>query len=253
MEARVSVYMIESSALHLGSKLMKKKALTKFEQRAKRIESLIRCADVYGLNVLALLRNEEPDINLVKKIITEGGYSTQALTTDLLFKVEEQEAFEKEAHLKAICEQIVFASYVATEDYLIAKFKEYYSWAKEIDPSEVDKQHLQDNKIFLSGLENIKKYFRKHLDVRLNKFDHPQVSVFTEAKWFCPESCWEGIKKLSAFRHDIAHAKDEERMRPIMLVDAYSALDFCRSYTLLFDCNYDNWFYDGVKVRFENA
>ena len=245
--------LILSSALHLGSEFMKKKALTTFVQRAKRIESLIRCADVYGLNALALLRDEQPDTSLVKQVIKGPGYSTQALTRDLLFKVEEQEAFEKEAHLKAICEQIVFASYVATEDYLITKFKEYYSRTKEIDPSEVDEKHLQDNKIFLSGLDHIKKNFRKHLEVRLNKFNHPQVSVFHEANWFHPESCWEGMKTLSKFRNGIAHAKDEESIGPIMLVDAYSAFDFCRSYALLFDFNYNMKFYEGVKNRFENA
>ena len=232
---------------------MKKKALTTFEQKAKRIESLIRCADVYGLNVLALLRDEQPDINLVKQVIKGPGYSTQVLTKDWHFEVEEQEVFEKEAHLKAICEQIVFASYVATEDYLIAKFKEYYSLAKDIDPPEVDEKHLEVNGIFLSGQENIKRNFRRHLDIRLNKFNHPQVSVFHEAKWFHPESCWEGMKTLSRFRIGIAHAKNEESMGPIMLVDAYSAFDFCRRYARLFDCNYDMRFYDGVKVKFENA
>ena len=167
--------------------------------------------------------------------------------------MEDQEAFEKEAHLKAICEQIVFASYVATEDYLIAKFKEYYSRTKEIDPSEVDKKHLKDNKIFLSGLDNIKDNFRERLEVRLNKFNHPQVSVFDEANWFHPKSCWEGINTLSKFRNGIAHAKDEESIGPIMLVDAYSAFDFCRRYALLFDFNYNMKFYEGVKNRFEDA
>jgi hypothetical protein len=232
---------------------MKKKALTTFQQRAKRIESLIRCADVYGLHTLAVLRNEEPDTRLIGTVIREGSYSTQAYSAGMYFDAEELEAFEKEAHLKAICEHIVFASYVATEDYLIAKFKEYYSLANEIDPSEVDNQYLRVNDIHLDGCENIKKSFRRHLDVRLNKFHHPQVSVFHEAKWFDPESCWEGMKTLSRFRNKIAHAKDEESMGPIMLVDSYSAFDFCRSYAQLFDCNYDMRFYDGVKNRFENA
>lgn len=231
---------------------MKSQALIIFEKRAGRIESLIRCADVYGLHTLAVLRNEK-DMSLIEKVIREGSYSTQALSTGLYFKAEEQEAFEKEAHLKAICEQIVFASYVATEDYLIAKFKEYYSCAKEMEVSEIDETHLRHNRIHLNGLENIKQNFRKHLDVRLSKFDHPQVSVLAEAKWFYPESCWEGIKILSAFRNSIAHAKDEESTGPIMLVDAYSAFDFCRRYALFFDYSYDKKFYEGVKVRFENA
>lgn len=239
--------------MHLGSELMKKKALTTFEQRVRRIESLIRCADVYGLLTRAILRNEEPDMSLIGKIIREGGYSSQALSAGMLFEAEELEIFAKEAHLKAICEQIVFASYVATEDYLIAKFKEYYSLVKEIDPSEVDEKYLEANRIFLSGQENIERNFKRHLDIRLNKFNHPQISVLHEAKWFHPESCWEGMKTLSKFRIGIAHAKNEERMGPIMLVDAYSAFDFCRRYAGFFDCSYDMRFYDGVKVRFENA
>lgn len=239
--------------MHLGSELMKKKALATFEQRAKRIESLIRCADIYGLLTRAVLRNEEPDMSLIGKIIRDGGYSTQALSAGMFFEAEELEVFANEAHLKAICEQIVFASYVATEDYLIAKFKEYYSLTKEVDPSEVDEKYLEVHRIFLSGQENIKRNFRRHLEIRLNKFNHPQVSVFHEAKWFHPESCWEGMKTLSRFRIGIAHAKNEESMGPIMLVDAYSAFDFCRRYARLFDCNYDMRFYDGVKVKFENA
>ena len=120
-------------------------------------------------------------------------------------------------------------------------------------PPEVDEKHLEVNGIFLRGQENTKRNFRRHLDIRLNKFNHPQASVFHEAKWFHPESCWEGMKILSRLRNGIAHAKDEESTGPIMLVDAYSAFDFCRRYALLFDCNYDRKFYDGVKVRFENA
>lgn len=217
---------------------MKSNALTTFERRLERIRSLIRCADVYCLHALAQLRDEQPDLSLIEKIIREGVHSALNWSTGLFMTREEEKVFIEEGPLKAICDQIVFASYVAIEDFLVAKFKEYYAHKLSILISDID-DYLDRNNIYINGLENIAKRYIKLLDFNIREFDHPQVAVHAEAKWFQPDTCWDGVKKLSMFRNGIAHAKYESRAGPNMLVDAHSVVEFCRRYAVLFDYYYD--------------
>jgi hypothetical protein len=84
---------------------MKSNALTTFERRLERIRSLIRCADVYCLHALAQLRDEQPDLSLIEKIIREGVHSALNWSTGLFMTREEEKVFIEEGPLKGHLEK----------------------------------------------------------------------------------------------------------------------------------------------------
>jgi len=101
------------------------------------------------------------------------------------------------------------------------------------------------------SLDEINQHFKKCLDISLAHFNHPQVSVYEEASWFHPNSCWTGLKQLEKCRNQLAHAGKMEDVKLVVLVDAWSAYEFCHRYVEMFECNYNSRVYEGRKVSFE--
>jgi len=97
-----------------------------FQQSCESITSLIRCADIFGLLALSVLRKQDPNLSLIESIIKENGISQLAYSWQWYMQKEEFQEFGEKGHLRAICEHIVFASYVAVEAYLLGKFREYF-------------------------------------------------------------------------------------------------------------------------------
>ena len=101
-------------------------SFSSFERGCQSIASLIRCADVAALHAPALIRAEEPNLSVINKILSEGGVSQLAHSWQWYMTKNEYKEFGEKGHIRAACEHIVFASYVALEAYLISKFKEYF-------------------------------------------------------------------------------------------------------------------------------
>lgn len=91
-----------------------------FQKNVESIASLIRGADVYCQLVLAISRSQEPDLALIKRIITEKGMSTLNYSWRFFMTEQEHDEFDKAGHIRHMCEHVVFSSYVAFESYLIS-------------------------------------------------------------------------------------------------------------------------------------
>jgi hypothetical protein len=223
--------------------------LQSFYQACDSILGLIQREDVYGLYTLSLLRGEIADPNLIERIVKDKEVRLHAHSWQWTMRKEDREEFDKYGHLRSICEHIVFASYVAVEAYLIEKFKEYFSHLYKAPDEE--RQALLIKRFSFRSLEEINKLYSKFLGIGLAQFNHPQASTYAEAEWFGPSICWEGLLKLEACRHQLAHGGRMNSVNLVVLVDAMSAYQFSRHCVNLFDANYNNFFYNGRTARHE--
>lgn len=223
--------------------------LQSFDQACDSVLSLIRCADIYGLHAISLFRGEIADPNLIERIIKDKEVSLHAHSWQWTMREEDREEFDKDGHLRSICEHIVFASYVAIEAYLIEKFKEYFNHMYKAPDQ--GRQELMVKRFSFRSLDEINKHYSKFLGIGLAQFNHPQVSTYAEAEWFVPSTCWEGLLKLEACRHQLAHLGRMDSGNLVVLVDAMSVYQFCRRYVSLFDANYNDFIYKGHKVKHE--
>lgn len=230
---------------------MESDAHRSFESSCDSIASLIRCADVFGLHALSLLRGEDRNLGLIERLIKENGVSQLAHSWQWFMRKEEYEIFGKIGHLRAICEHIVFASYVAVEAYLTAKFKEYF--AHLYKAPDADKLEALAKRFSFRNLEETNKHFGRYLGIRLAQYNHPQVSTYAEAAWFHPSSCWGGLTQLETCRNELAHSGRIESARLVVLVDAWSVFEFCRSYVQMFEASYNSNIYEGRTVRHEGT
>jgi hypothetical protein len=222
-----------------------------FERACESISSLIRCADVFGLHALSLARTTPPDVGLIERIIKEKGVSQLAHSWQWFMKKEEREEFGEKGHLRAVCEHIVFASYVVVEAYLLGKFREYF--AHLYTAPDAEKLDGLIKRFSFRDLDETNKHFSRCLGIPLARFNHPQVSTYEEAPWFNPSSCWVGLKQLETYRNQLAHSGRMEGAKLVVLVDAWSAYEFCRRYAQLFECNYNSKIYEGRRVPYEDA
>lgn len=159
------------------------------------IKSLVRCADVYGLHALANARGEPVNNDVIQEIISQKGLSPLAFSWQFLMTSEEYAEFGKRGHLRSICEHIIFASYVALEAYLIAKFSEYFT--RKYSSIEAAQRVAILKKIKPRCLDEIKKHYVEFLEIRLAQFE-PEPGVYEEAPWFHPDSSWGGAENSRA-------------------------------------------------------
>lgn len=222
--------------------------LQSFNLTLDSIRSLICCADVFGLHALAAFRGEGPDLALIKGIITEGRVSLQAHSWQWMMNESEYEKLDKDGHLRKVCEHIVFASYVAVEAYLKAKFKQYFEHMYKAPDKE--KLNLLVKRVSLRSLEELNDGYKKYLGIKLDEFRHPQIGVHAEAKWFHPNSCWGGLKHLERCRNQLAHDGRMNDARVVALVDAVSVFEFCRDYVMFLNNTHDSYVYKGRALRY---
>ena len=219
-----------------------------FEITCGSILSLIRCADIYGIHAISLFRGESPDLPLIGRIIKEKEVSLHAHSWQWTMRREEYDEFDNDGHLRSMCEHIVFSSYVAIEAYLKGKFKEYFEYMYKAPDQR--RQDLLMELIRPRGLKDINENYKRYLQVNLSEFNHPQVFTYAEAEWFNPHSCWEGLKHLEKCRNQLAHSGRMDSARLVVLVDAMSVFEFCRSYVLLFDASFDSCIYRGRAMKY---
>lgn len=212
-------------------------AFVAFQKNMASTTSLVRCADIYGIHALANLRGEAPNVELINKIIATDGLSTLTWSWALFMTNEERSKFGEHGHLRAVCEHIVFASYVAVESYLIGKFREYFT--HKYSSMNKDQQDSILKKISLRSLDEIKRQYADILHVNIAHFE-PTVGIFEEAPWFHPPSCWKGLKILEECRNSLAHCGEMKNARLVVLVDAWSVREFCREWVEYFESHFDD-------------
>lgn len=213
-----------------------------FQSNCHSILSLIRCADVTALHVIAASRKVEPNISLINRIIMEGGTSNLVHSWRFFMTRDEYTEFDEKGHIRAAAEHIVMASYVAIEAYLKEKLIEFCG-------------HLKPNvevfPIKLRNLSEIRKYFKKYVKMNIAKFDHPAVSWYEEADWISPSNCWGVLLRLENFRNEVAHEGNASSANLVTLVDAWSAYNFVTCYGKFFELCYNQLIYEGKPVKFE--
>lgn len=221
-------------------------AYSAFSKNAASIESLLRAADIFCQHVLALSRSQKPDLALIEKIITEKGLSTLHFSWRFFMTSQEHEEFDQAGHLRRMCEHIVFASYVALESYLISKFREYFDHVFSAIESKPRSSLVE--RLSFRNLEEIKRQYSELLNIRISAFE-PDLGVLDEVVWFQPKNSWEGLKLLEKVRNELAHIGEVRSYNIFVLVDAWSAFDFVRSWVDLFEVNFNEFIFEGRRTK----
>jgi hypothetical protein len=98
-----------------------------FEIQEQGILNIIRAADIYAIHILAKLRASEPDKDLIDRILKHNRISGYNISS-IYYGKGELDLLQKGGHLKEVGQQVIVATYMALESYLISKFEEYYSF-----------------------------------------------------------------------------------------------------------------------------
>lgn len=221
-------------------------ALEAFKKQEENIGHLLRAADVYTQHVIASLRNDSVNDELISKIVNEGGLSTLNYSWRFFLSEREYEKLRAEGQTRKICEEIVLSIYTAIEQYLINKFKEYLVHSLSSQPERI--YLAVEKRIFYRNLDQIKNNYRDYFDIHLPSFD-PDEGGFEES-WFQPKTSWEGVTLLSDVRNEIAHEGTARSFNIFYLIDAYAPLHFATRWVSLFNINFDSMIYDGERYRF---
>lgn len=187
-------------------------------------------------------------MELIRQVISNDGVSQLAWSWQWFMSKEEYSAFVERGHLRAICEHIVFASYVAVESYLVGKFQEYFAY--KYSALNEDQRGSVLKKVSMRSLDEIKRQYFEFLDANISRFE-PEVGVYSEAPWFHPNSGWEGLKMLEACRNSLAHRGEMKDVKLVVLVDAWSAHEFCREWVEYFEDSYNDFIYRNRPIKFE--
>ncbi|KRT65787.1 MAG: hypothetical protein XU11_C0019G0008 [Candidatus Dadabacteria bacterium CSP1-2] len=217
------------------------KAIERFNKLDEGILQTIRSADVYALHIIANLRGQEVDKNLIKTIITSNKISLLTLFS-CAYNDQERKLLEKHTQLRNIGSQILLATYTAFELYLIEKFKEYYRHFHKSVKSNVVEASLEE--FSYRSLEDIKKIYKNILGIYLAQFEMDEIFIDDKSS-FRPSITWKGIKMIEKARHDIAHKGECIEYKITIIPDAWYPFDFIRRWVALFDANFDMMIYKG--------
>lgn len=219
------------------------RAIDVFYSLEKGILNIIRAADVYGLHLLGYIRKKEPPIDTIEKIL-QGNVISGLNMFDWEYSDVEMKLLEENGHFRAIGQQVIMASYIALELYLVHKFEEYYRFILK-DKSEI----LIRNSIkrfSRRSLDEIKKLYIDLLDIHLPSFEIEFFS--TEKSSFQPKTSWDAIVLLSTARNEIAHQGETTSYKITTLMDSWYPFDFSRRWVDLFDANFDILIYKGWET-----
>lgn len=217
------------------------KAIERFNKLDEGILQTIRSADVYALHIIANLRGQEVDKNLIKTIITSNKISLLTLFS-CAYNDQERKLLEKHTQLRNIGSQILLATYTAFELYLIEKFKEYYRHFHKSVKSNVVEASLEE--FSYRSLEDIKKIYKNILGIYLAQFEMDEIFIDDKSS-FRPSITWKGIKMIEKARHYIAHKGESIEYKITIIPDAWYPFDFIRRWVALFDANFDMMIYKG--------
>lgn len=214
------------------------KAIDRFNQLEQGILQVIKTADVYHLCLVAELRQERPDLELIGKIIRGNAVSTLAMLGETLSESERKQMATK-SYVQGITSQIVLATYTALEIYLSDKFREFFRFKL----SGVNAEGVL-GKLSYKSLDNLKDLFKDVLDIHLPQFEMSHIIVDKHSS-FKPKDTWAGIKEIEKARHSVAHNGIDSVKHFALLSDAWDRFDFVRRWVVQFDANFDCLIYEG--------
>lgn len=215
------------------------KAIEVFSEQEKGLLNIIKAADVYALHVLANIRNQEPEKDVINEIIKSNKISGLNLF-GWVYKGEEIKILEKNKHLQQIGQQILLATYTAFEIYLIEKFKEYYKYLSEHKDDDFIDRTIK--RFSFRSLDEIKNNYFDLLRIHLPSYDVDYES--DDSSTFQPKTSWEAIKLISLARNEIAHNGYSESYKIITLMDSWYPFDFVRRWVDSFNANFDTLIYE---------
>lgn len=235
---------IECTKTHKHEVKTLNNAIDTFHKLEEGILGIIKAADIYTVHVIAKYRHEEPDKDLLDRLLMSNEISGYALHS-WSYKDEEIKALAENGVLKGIGQQIVLAAYTALEFYLIEKFKEYYRYSLKAKNTTLVEESIE--KFYFPGLEDIKRYYWELLSIHLPSFDIEYFSA--DKSSFHPTDSWDAIRTLSKARNQIAHSGESEVYKVITLLDAWYPFVFVRGWVDLFDTNFDSLIYKGYETN----
>lgn len=220
------------------------KAINTFHKLEEGIVGIIKTADIYTVHVIAKYRHEEPDKDLINRLLMSNKISGYALHS-WSYTDKEIKALEENGLLKGIGQQIVLATYTALELYLIEKFKEYYRYKLKANNTTLVEKSIE--RFYFRGLEDIRTYYWELLEIHLPSFDIEYHTA--EKSSFHPKDSWDAIRTLSEARNQIAHCGESAVYKVITLLDAWYPFDFVGRWVILFDANFDSLVYKGYETN----
>jgi len=219
------------------------RAIEIFNSLEKGILDIIKAADVYGLHLLSGIREKEPPIDTIQKIIHGNSISGLNLF-DWEYSDAERQILESSGHFRAIGQQVIMATYTAVELYLVHKFKEYFAFLLKDKPDKLIANSLK--RLSHRSLDEISKLYFDLLDIHLPSFE---IEIYsTEKSIFQPKSSWDAIVLLSRARNEIAHQGESTSYRITTLMDSWYPFEFSRSWIVHFDSNFDILVYEGWET-----
>lgn len=220
------------------------KAIDKFHKLEQGILGIVRAADVYALHTMAKIRNEEPDMDAIKSIMSGRKISGLNIFGEQ-YKKNELELLERDGHFAEIGQQIIVTTHTALESYLALKFREYYKFLSSgCSELPVDETLKQFN---FRGLEDFKKAYKKFFGIHIPSFD---IDYHTsDGCSFQPKDSWEALELIHRARNDIVHKGTPLNYQVSTLMDSWYPFEFARDWVSLFDVNFDSFIYQKIETR----
>lgn len=219
-------------------------AITAFRQQEQGLRRLLSAADLYTIHIMARLRGVSPDPEQCAAVLTGNRVSGYAML-GASYSLDERTQLGNEGHLREVGQQVLVATYTATEGYLINKFSEYLR--HKLGPEHRDlEQPIIESQRFRS-LKDISLAFRKFLDISLAQYELRQRFT-TEGCSFQPSSSWEALVDLSKARNEIVHQGTSTTYEVNTLADARYYFEFCRDWIESFNSNFDMLLYDNFRT-----
>lgn len=215
-------------------------AIAKFEELESGILNIIRAADIYAVHVMAQIRGEKVDLDLVATLLN-GNKITGFNLFGGTYSEDELELLEREKNFLGIAQQIVVATHTALEAYLILKFKEYYAHIASCVEERVVSNTIK--RFSFRGTSDLKTNYKEILGIHLPSFEVDFHS--SKGCSFQPLTSWDAIQLIYDARNDIVHKGRSVKYKATTLMDSWYPFEFVRNWVGLFDANFDRLIYEG--------
>ncbi|MBT6045700.1 MAG: hypothetical protein HOG49_02655 [Candidatus Scalindua sp.] len=220
------------------------RAIDKFHELDKGVMGVVRAADVYALHVIAKIRNQKIDMDVINSILSENKISGLNLVSYAYTK-NELKQLEEKGHFTEIGQQIIVATHTALESYLILKFREYYRHLTLGNNEGIVEETL--SRLNFRCLNDFKDAYKKFFKIHIPSFDVSYPS--SDGCNFEPENSWEALILIYKARNDIVHKGVSLDYKVSTLMDSWYPFDFVRRWVSGFDANFDSHIYQNRETR----
>ncbi len=220
------------------------RAIDKFHELDRGVLGVVRAADVYALHVMAKIRNQDIDMDVIDSILSGNKISGLNLVGSAYTK-NELKQLEEEGHFIEIGQQIIVAAHTALESYLILKFREYYRHLTLGSNEEIVEETL--SRLNFRCLNDFKDAYKKFFKIHIPSFDVGYHS--SDRCNFEPENSWEALILIYNVRNDIVHKGVSIDYKVSSLMDSWYPFEFVRNWVSGFDANFDSYIYHNTETK----